>query len=613
MKYTLKSYVYFTQVDEGVYFRAGGDTLYVRGQGIYPLISKVMNALDGLRTVEEVTGALPDKAKAFATQLIAQLSAKSMLQAAADDHLARIAPAEQQLYSDTLTYLKDNVQDYAQAFLRWREQPVAVAGAGYSLKALVRALARSGVRDLTVCLETSAPAAPRRAEVEAALAAHRRLDSAFTYRFAEGEEAAQALADGKRRAVYVNDALDRSGGWLAGLEQSGRADLLVAGVLDGWAIVGPDPATGSATLADLADRLLPGEEIGAAPYPPVALSIVGNLTAVEMLAASAGIARDDAPGRLGDRFLHVQSGGAISLHPVAASTGLAQRRPMHTKVLSDAAQPEGGAGFAALHRALHGLLDPLAGLFEHDRSHGLRNIPQFHARVRLRLPRRLGGGVHSVVRWGGNQDAADVKALVSAAQRYARLSGAALGIAGSAHIVAAPDAAAWRAAALAQALLRSERYAADGVRYQVDAASITDPELVAMLRILALFTPAMPAMALDTVPGYPAFRALVDIDGQRSSAVAGHAHAALEEALGLAISRLQAGGAVDGDDAAVQDTAPPRGDTLDLAGLPLERAFHIDSARVDTHYTVIEKPYLADATLAAGPLVLGSISLAAKS
>ena len=82
------------------------------------------------------------------------------------------------------------------------------------------------------------------------------------------------------------------------------------------------------------------------------------------------------------------------------------------------------------------------------------------------------------------------------------------------------DAARWRRLALAHALLRSERYAAHGMRHLLQVAAVRDQAPHTLLRILGLFSSSTPQLWLDTLPGAPAFRAQVELDGASSSAVA---------------------------------------------------------------------------------------------
>ncbi len=298
----LKSYVYFAEAQDGVYFGGGTEHFLIKGAGIYPLVSRLVAMLDGSRSIDAIRNALPLKARSFFGVLVSELRDRQMLRECLPSN-DNISDDEWRLYRDTLLFLRDRTADFASLFRAWRARNNIVIGGGICAKALLRGLARTGAGQIQVLHEPCSTEGPQIAELVRVLAEHSARDASFRYAVIENAALESALpADG--RLIYASDQL-RIGAH-AGIHFAG-------GFLRDQAIVaGGAGANCNAILTDLGSRLVEGE---AGAYSAVtAPSIIGNLLAYEILRSdlAAFTNNPQAASANAEHFLHLSPGGEVT-------------------------------------------------------------------------------------------------------------------------------------------------------------------------------------------------------------------------------------------------------------------------------------------------------------
>ena len=179
-KPVLKSYVFFSEVDDGVYFNGGSEKSFILpGRGLYPVISKLISAMDGSRTVEQLVDALPEKVTPVFLHLHSQLDSRGLL---ADNSKAQevLSADVRARYEDVLSYLSDMTNEHEEIFRRWRETSVAVIGNGFSTKSCLRALTSLGVGSVLSVLDQNDDR-PTEPEILSAVLDHKSADEDFVF------------------------------------------------------------------------------------------------------------------------------------------------------------------------------------------------------------------------------------------------------------------------------------------------------------------------------------------------------------------------------------------------------------------------------------------------
>lgn len=562
-----KSHVFFAEVEAGVYFNGGSErTFILQGKGLYPLVSRLVSAMDGKASVGQLAGILPPQAQPLFWNLLGQLTQRNLL---IDFRAARdtLPAAYWTHYGETLAYFRDNVPDFSEAFLSWRGAPIAVAGSGYAFKALVRALARSGVARLAILHDAPDGAAPSLKEITAALEAQAAADEEFRFEMLTD---VRDIVDHPGRVVYAADDVDTAapGAVLSTLLAERPDRLLVGGVADGEGFVGPQSVAGGGSVQDLFDRLRPKPD--AIPHSITSRSVIGNLLALETMRLDNGLARagqNDDRARLNDWWLHVSPGPEILLRPAPSAPRRERPAPAGQKFTPPplAADTQQSA-FEELQARLTVLFDGRTGLFSRRAGDDVRQIPLSLEQVEVFWPRCFGLAPVTVTGWGLNVNDAGVRGLMLAIERYAANLETALSRERFGGLVAAPDEAQWQERALLRAVVEAPGVAAharlmtvpaDGLRalladvkrqhaepWQAVTAIRNARALMRLAEIGA--TEPLKLYLAKVTPAGP-FVGAVSADVRMAEGAGFTAIAALTEALGELCGRMQLDAPVAGD------------------------------------------------------------------
>lgn len=282
-KPVLRSYVFFSEVDEGVYFNGGSEKSFILpGQGLYPVVSKLISAMDGSRTVEQLVEALPEKVTPVFLHLHTQLDSRGLLANNSTAHEV-LSPDVRARYEDVLSYLRDITNDHEEIFNRWRETSVAVIGNGFSTKSCLRALAGLGVGSVVSALEQNDDR-PTESEIMSAILEHESADEDFVF---ESYPSAKAMIEADADvdvAVLVSDSLDDLSHVDEALSHFTDRDIPVhiAGVIGGEGFVVPNVRHRRHELMEIVERRRAGDD-PASQQTITSCSVIGNLIAYELL------------------------------------------------------------------------------------------------------------------------------------------------------------------------------------------------------------------------------------------------------------------------------------------------------------------------------------------
>jgi hypothetical protein len=147
--FTVRPDSFYVLRQDGVWLRNNHGSFTVRGTGTYDLVRALFAGLDGTRTVDQVCAGANDQVRAATHRLVEALERHAFLKELRSPP-ETAPPWAQQLYPESLTFLDYWVERPVSRFLDIRSAPVACAGQGPLLAALVGGLGDLGVARLTV-------------------------------------------------------------------------------------------------------------------------------------------------------------------------------------------------------------------------------------------------------------------------------------------------------------------------------------------------------------------------------------------------------------------------------------------------------------------------------
>lgn len=523
----LKNYVFFRESETGVWFDAGRRSFALNGKGIYPLVERLLNALETSgRSPDALVAELPEKLRSFAQRLFGELARHDMLQRGSVADAARGLHAP---HVEFLKYLEDNLDDSAreQALARWRAATIAVVGHGYAAKAAAGLLADSGCgRLLLRCTSTADVGLDeldlslrgRGSDVELSAG---EFDPASMAAMADG----LVIAAGER--LHVDDAIAYAHA-ARGAGLTVCAGLPVNGQLAVLAMAGDDMPG----IADLADWLLP-PAVPITPSP-VNLAIAGSIAAQEMIARFFGIESiGDAAARIISPYSEV---GVCPVPPSPRrhAAGATLRSPDASARIEMPDERE-LSPYERLRLALAPWTDPALRVLGTGLPEALPQLPLYHEAFAVRQPGAASDRVQVVVGWGLGPEEAGLRATMNAIALLAVQEF------GAGHpLVAGQVEEEWRAVAFARAFIGHARFRNEAVWGTFGGEEIDDPAARVMLQILRFQVQAPLVFRAGFVPGVEAVVVSCQAGDECLSRVCRPTLLdAVRESIGLAISKQQ--------------------------------------------------------------------------
>jgi hypothetical protein len=525
----LKNYVFFRETDKGVWFDAGRRSFALNGKGIYPLVERLLAALESSgRSPDEVSADLPEKLRPFAQRLFAELASHGMLQEgllSADDPEA----GEHRARTEFLKYLEDNLGGHSlrEKLARWREAAIAVVGDGFALKAAAGVLADSGCGRIRVYRGPDSEVGPE--EIQRSLQDRGSSVVDMTEGFFDPSKGpgidGLVLAGGEHFSVeraieYAAYCRDSELPFTAGLPINGNLAVL--------AISRPDDPG----VADLADWLLPPADL--ATLSPESLAIAGSIAAQAMVDRFFGIGNLD---RANARIVSPYS--EVTPCPIPPSP----RRHSETAVLRPLAydgrmeMPQGRelGQYEVLRMALGPWTDPAVAVFSHDLPEALPQLPLYHDGLVVRRPGGSRDWGRVVVGWGLDAAEAGNRSMMNAIAILAEEE-----FGPDRPLSASSDEERWRSLAFARSFVRHDRFARNAVWAELDLSELREPAADVILRILKFQISSPIRIRIGLVPGVPAVIGACHVDGERISSVCSSSlSGSIYEAIGLAVSKIQ--------------------------------------------------------------------------
>ncbi|HVQ07609.1 MAG TPA: hypothetical protein VMS43_04170, partial [Allosphingosinicella sp.] len=426
---------------------------------------------------------------------------------------------------------KDQIPDWSAVFRRWRETTILAAGAGLSYRVMVRNLLRSGVRHLLLALDASDDPAADRSAVTASVAEAAGRDREIVVEWLDPASAPTDAAAGGVRIVYVSDAVPMAeDSLLRRLIALDWPGTLAGGIVRGSALVGPELGDGVPLLSTW-DRFSAGEPT--LPYSRAARAILGSVVAFEALKSLTfdKSSEPDQRGWLQRHCYHVRPDTDIEVHGLSpANVG-----PAGAPVAAEAVTPEPDDD---------PLFDPVTGSLGWDDFDGAE-FPLPHRAIAIRPEAANGGpGPDPVTQWALTPQELDERTTARALESLAEADLPAVAApsgCSSSPVVAARDEAAWREQARAHAIARHAAFLSAIAPVRIDPDSVADQDARMLFRLVRLYTGAVPQIWLLGGTGWGASVACVAVGGQLSRSAAATPARAIVEALGDALSALQAG------------------------------------------------------------------------
>ncbi|WP_170223628.1 hypothetical protein [Nonomuraea turkmeniaca] len=125
-------------------------TCILRGPHAYAWLARLAPALDGRRTLAELTVALPDDKRAMVDRLVGSLVEQRFVVDARNEPAEGLTDAERRLYADEIAFIGYAFDSPEKRFLQARQSRVTLSGEGPLLRAVLTAFLGFGCRDLRV-------------------------------------------------------------------------------------------------------------------------------------------------------------------------------------------------------------------------------------------------------------------------------------------------------------------------------------------------------------------------------------------------------------------------------------------------------------------------------
>lgn len=524
----LKNYVFFREAEAGVWFDAGRRSFALNGKGIYPLVERLLHALETSgRSPDALVAELPEKLRSFAQRLFGELARHDMLQRGTVGDADRGLHAP---YVEFLKYLEDNLDDSTleAALARWRTATIAVVGDGYAAKAAAGVLVDSGCgRLLLRCTSTDEVGLDEFDLTLRGRGGSRISLSAGEFDPASIAEAADGLIIAAGERLLADDAI----AYARAAREAGVTVCAALPINGQLAVMGMalDDMSG---IADLADWLLPPDD--PVTPSPVNLAIAGSIAAQEVIARFFGIdSIGDATARIVSPYSEV---GVCPVPPSPRRHSVdAVLRSPDASAWIEMPDERDLSPYERLRLSLSPWSDPAIRVLGIDLPEPLPQLPLYHEAFAVRRPGAARESVEVAVGWGLSPEEAGIRAAMNA---IAVMAVQEFGT--DDPLVAGLGEEQWHQAAFARAFVGHPRFHRQAVWGIFGAEEIDDPAARVMLQILRFQVQAPLRFTAGFVPGVDAVVVACQVGDERLSSVCRPTLLdAIRESIGFAISAQQ--------------------------------------------------------------------------
>ena len=540
----LKSGVLHARVEAGTYVELGERSFFVRGEKLFPIVSRILDSLDGSRPLDEIRAALPEKVMPLLDQLLDHLVRQRMLTSGPPEAIPEDHP-----HASTLHFFRDATSRWRECFEEWSQARITLMGSRELVPALARAIVSAaaghvGIVDSEIVDSEMVDSTIRDAQTIDPGNLQGPSHSNGTYPPLGLPSACEVLsfAAAIRQQREPRSLLLYLGAEPPDEDALGRIEALasrhevtmIGAVCGDIGIVGPDCRNGLAPWQALTTRV--GGQ--AQPFTKAAVRVLASLLAFEAMQERIAAWSDDPQegARRETQFRVVRNDGSVSSHD--SEVFLASGRSLVNDVPDEPVA-------APTDPSLTRFFDPAAGLFSDATVPG-PEYPLAHRAVTLSYASPGGEGrQQTLYDWGLDPAGAEQRLM---AQAFAAL------IAGNTGHVAAPGvslliASASEEASRALAMAYARATLPDVLRAlspQARAIATTDsPDVQVLARLIRLYSGSLPILWTSGSAESGACIAWANIGDWTAVAVAPDLQAAMFEALGETLSAFQLGRLTD--------------------------------------------------------------------
>ncbi len=523
MRLMLKPSVLYTRVDEGVYVQSGTRSFVVKGRKLYPLIARLLNLMDGQRSLDELRTVIPEQYRQVFERLLSSLEKHRMLTSGPHDAIRDNHP-----YADTLRYLQETSRQWERCFNDWSCLPITVTGSPALIPLLLKSLLRSGAGHLNV-LASSVDKA-NRDTINTLAAEHAPNHTNFRFNwFGEADNDSHCGGSDAMLIHLTNQPVTPDHAQVLRQLAARHGPCVCGGLSNGMAIVGPEAVAEVQPWLELL-QLAPDS---GQPFPAAAQAVLSALLAFEALQARLAPWSDD-PGTLEWRQGHcyiVRHDGSVETHDSSVSR-ISQRTLAADQPSSVVKPPPSNPAWRAA-------FDPVSGYLAWAAPDD-PEYPLAHRTIAL-TGALAGANGTTICHWGLDPAAAEKRTVMQAMAAFESLRVGHSATPGQSPLLAGSSKAELSAVALAYALAAQPDYIADNPPRSIRIESIEDADVQMLIRLARLYTDSLPELWVAGSIAAGSCIAWATVAKWTATAAAASFNSALLEALGDALSALQRG------------------------------------------------------------------------
>ncbi len=475
----LKGYVFFNKVEGGVYFQGQSGGFILKGEGIYPLVARLISFIDAGFRFSDIKQKLPEKLQAFFQHLVTQLAEHDMLAPRFTDPVfADLLPASwlafQPLY-DFVQWMQETSDDFLNKLTAWQQQRLVLVGNGYGLKSAIDGLACTGIRELSVLFIDDEHQQVSVAEVSERLNFYEAQLPGFSSSVASYPTVSVADVQAFDGLLWIHTDFSTESAEFDGMAVN-------AGMLAGQLLVSPVTSVSDASARDVTEQLNRVNEGTDLSWPLAAYSLSGSVAALNLLKAFFAIDQDTIANYVYrvSPFLEVVRHPVI---PLPQSMGYSLTEALELPDFqAEFEMPEDRelAQYERVKLALTPWLDPLTGWLDESVAADIKQVPLFHGAFEVRFPQSSYLDKRLVLTVGLDAPSAGLRAISAAmCQRMAGLCGVP-----ESSVVVAFDEDNFVRQSVASGLISSAEIVADMTGFAVNLNTIDDEESQLLSRFL---------------------------------------------------------------------------------------------------------------------------------